>query len=142
MFWIKIYENSHIYFIFEKRFLRKLAIIPNLPVMTINKYVNRLRQINQLIRQQRTGSPKELATKLGISERQVYNSVDYLRDKEVPISYCRIRKTYYYSEPVDLRISFSLVNLSTQETKEIDGGKNNMQIFLPLQCHCSGVFYF
>lgn len=142
MFWIKIYENSHIYFIFENRFKRKLAINPNLPVMTINKYVNRLRQINQLIRQQRTGSPKELATKLGISERQVYNSVDYLRDKEVPISYCRIRKTYYYSEPVDLRISLSLVNLSTQETKEIDGGKNNMQIFLPLQCHCSGVFYF
>lgn len=142
MFWIKIYENSHIYFIFEKRFLRKLAIIPNLPVMTINKYVNRLRQINQLIRQQRTGSPKQLAETLGISERQVYNSVDYLRDKEVPISYCRIRKTYYYSESVDLRISFSLVNLSTQETKEIDGGKNNMQIFLPLQCHCSGVFYF
>ena len=110
--------------------------------MTINKYVNRLRQINQLIRQQRTGSPKELAIKLGISERQVYNSIDYLRDKEVPISYCRFRKTYYYSEPVDLRISFSLVNLSTQETKEMDGGKNNIQIFLPLQCHCSGALYF
>ena len=121
---------------------RKLAINPNLPVMTINKYVNRLRQINQLIRQQRTGSPKELATKLGISERQVYNSIDYLRDKEVPISYCRFRKTYYYFEPVDLRISFSLVNLSTQETKEIDGGKNNIQIFLPLQWHCSGALYF
>lgn len=121
---------------------RKLVINPNPPVMTINKYVNRLRQINQLIRQQRTGSPKELATKLGISERQVYNSIDYLREKEVPVSYCRLRKTYYYSEPVDLRISFILVNLSTQETKEIDGGKNNIQIFHKLQWHCSGVLYF
>ena len=101
--------------------------------MTINKYVNRLRQVNQLIRQQRTGNPKQLAEKLGISERQVYNYIEDLRDQEVPISYCRFRQTYYYSEPVELRISFSLVNLSTKESTEIMGGKNCVQLFIPLQ---------
>lgn len=101
--------------------------------MTIDKYVNRLRQVNQLIRQQRTGNAKQLAEKLGISERQVYHYIEDLKDQEVPISYCRFRQTYYYSEPVEIRISFSLVNLSTQETTEIIGGSDYFQLFFPLQ---------
>jgi biotin operon repressor len=78
--------------------------------------------MDQLIRQERTGSPKSLASKLQISESHVYNCIDELKDLGLPIIYCRTRQTYYYEDKVQLNISFSIVNLTTKETIEIGGG--------------------
>ena len=97
--------------------------------MTIYKYVNRFKRIDQLIRQQRTGTPKDLASKLQISESHVYNCIDELKDLGLPIVYCRTRQTYYYSDSVQLNINFSIVNLTTQEIMEIDGGMNLTNFF-------------
>lgn len=97
--------------------------------MTIYKYVNRLKRIDQLIRQQRTGTPKKLALELQISESHVYNCIDELKDLGLPIGYCRTRQTYYYSDKVQLNINFSIINLTTKETIEIEGGTIFTNIF-------------
>ena len=96
--------------------------------MTVYKYVNRLKRIDQLIRQQRTGSPKALAEKLQISESHVYNCIDELRDLGLPIMYCRSRQTYYYTDMVQLNINFSIINLTTKEVTEIKGGANYLML--------------
>ena len=66
--------------------------------MPLLKYVNRALQADQLIRMKSTGSPKEFADKLGISERSLYDFLDELKyDFDCPIAYCHLRRSYYYT---------------------------------------------
>ena len=44
-----------------------------------------------------TGSPKKLALKLNVSERTIYNYINYMRQElKAPIIYNRIKGTYQY----------------------------------------------
>lgn len=67
--------------------------------MSTMKYVARMERIDQLIRQEMTGSATDFAGRLNISVRQLYNLMDELKDLGLPIAYCRIRQTYYYRVP-------------------------------------------
>ena len=52
-----------------------------------------------MIEKERTGTPKELAKRLELSERMVYNYVDVLRKHlKAPIVYNRTKQTYKYNE--------------------------------------------
>ncbi len=86
------------------------------------KNLERLQQLNELVKQENTGTPKELADKLGISERSVYNLVEFLKDWDAPICYCRKQKTYYYSGCFDLQLSISLTIIKGKEQTQIYGG--------------------
>lgn len=87
----------------------------------IYKVTQRLEYINHLISQKRTGTPKELAEKLGISERAWYKLRDELvNDLELPIAYCNYRKTYYYTVDGTFEIGFKKLN--TNDTAKIRGG--------------------
>lgn len=57
-----------------------------------------IRKMDHLIRIKGTGSPRELADRLGISERSLYYYLALLRDLDAPVAYDRIRKSYYYEE--------------------------------------------
>ena len=46
--------------------------------MNINKIIT----INELIRKQRTGKPKLLASRIGVSERTVYHYISFLKTEE------------------------------------------------------------
>ena len=66
--------------------------------MALRKFVDRALQADQLIRLKATGSPKEFAGKLGISERSLYGFLDELKyDFDCPIAYCHLRRSYYYT---------------------------------------------
>lgn len=86
------------------------------------KTLERLQQLNELIKQEVTGSPKQIATRLQISERAVYSLIEYLKDFEAPICYCRKRKTYYYNGKFDVRLTVSLMVISGEEQTQIFGG--------------------
>ena len=66
-------------------------------------YVSR---IDDMIYRKATGTPAELAEKLGSSERAVYRFIRKLKHLNLPIAYCRQRKTYYYTRAGRLRIEF------------------------------------
>ena len=67
--------------------------------MALRRHINRLQQLDQLIRMKATGTPTQLAEKLGISESAWYKIRDELvQDFSVPIQYCKVRKTYFYAE--------------------------------------------
>lgn len=56
-----------------------------------------------MIEKERTGTPKELAKRLELSERMVYNYVGILRkDLNAPVVYNRFRQTYQFQEPGQL----------------------------------------
>ena len=84
--------------------------------MSIDKIFNRLHQTDQLIRLKSTGTPKQLAVKLNICERQVYHVIENLRNYGAPIGYDRYRKTYYYTRPVKLKAIIRIDNILDDNT--------------------------
>ncbi|NBB20071.1 hypothetical protein GVN20_11965 [Runella sp. CRIBMP] len=54
---------------------------------------------HDLITAKSTGTPRQMAQRLGISERAWYYLLDQLRnDYGLPILYCRFRCSYYYTD--------------------------------------------
>ena len=69
---------------------------------------HRLSRIDSLIRIKGTGTPSELAEKIGISERSTYEYLRLMKDFGAPVLYSRQRKSYYYKEDGRFTISFLL----------------------------------
>lgn len=95
------------------------------------KNLERLQQLHQRIIQENTGTPKELANFMNISERSLYNLIEQLKDLTAPICYNRMSNTYFYNGDFELQISISVTALSNNEIIQVFGGsyflkKNNL----------------
>jgi len=56
-----------------------------------------IKKIHSRISTASTGKPKELAYKLNVSERTIYNYIHFMRSElKAPIIYNRIKNTYLY----------------------------------------------
>lgn len=56
-----------------------------------------VKKIHEKILNERTGTPKELAYTLDVSERTVFNYIKFMREElKAPIKYNRIKDTYQY----------------------------------------------
>ena len=54
-------------------------------------------RLHKLLLIEQTGNPKELAFKLGISERSVYNYIGFMKTElNAPIAYEAQKASYYY----------------------------------------------
>ncbi len=80
--------------------------------------------VNKLINEERTGTPGELAIRLGVSRRQLFRLLELLRDWEAPLRYSKSLSTYYYDGSFDLEIKFSIKVITDTESKKIHGGLN------------------
>lgn len=63
--------------------------------MQFEKYVSRMQYLQELIEKQGTGTPKEFASRLGISERMLYYYLDDLKASKQCI-FCRKKKSYIF----------------------------------------------
>ena len=90
--------------------------------MALFSQLDRYTRLHLLIRRAATGSAPEPATKLGISERQVYNYLQELRDMGLPIAYDNFRATYHYTRSVRFEFIIEIQPLTDTELKEINGG--------------------
>lgn len=89
--------------------------------MNCYELIERLKKIDQLILRKATGSPKELAKKLGISERAWYKLRDQLiNDLDLPIKYCHYRRSYFYTEEGEFIIGFKRID--KKKSQQINGG--------------------
>ncbi len=60
--------------------------------------VTKIKQFILLVEKERTGTPKEVAQKLSVSDRMIYNYVYLLKNSfDVPIEYNRYKKSYNYT---------------------------------------------
>lgn len=73
----------------------------------VKQYLDRLLYIDYLIRIKSAGSPKQLAIRLSISERSVYELLHLMKELGAPIRYCRLRKTYYYNQKGRFNFKFN-----------------------------------
>jgi len=72
------------------------------------KFLLKVDKIDSLIRAGNTGSPKDLAKKMRLSLRCVYNYIALMRSRGAPIEYNRKLKTFYYC--IDGKFLFGFVN--------------------------------
>lgn len=59
-------------------------------------YFDRLEYLDKLIGRKSTGSPDNLARRINVSKRTIFEYIDILRSLGAGIEYCRYRETYYY----------------------------------------------
>lgn len=97
------------------------------------KNLERLQQLHELIDSKNTGSPGELAEKMNISKRLVFNLLDQLKDFEASICYSRKNRTYYYCEDFELHVNISVSVISNNELTEIFAGSYFVQEQATLQ---------
>ena len=88
--------------------------------MKLLEQLRMLERLDQLIRMKATGTPKQLARRLDISERQVYRLIHEMKESGFPIDYCKERQSYYYSGKG--KLLFELI-LEEQTCLRVKGGK-------------------
>jgi len=69
---------------------------------------NRMEKLHGLILERKTGSPKELAEKLGVNRTTLYVLIDEISTLATPVSYSRKYETFYYKESIDLKSSLKV----------------------------------
>lgn len=100
-----------------------------------------MRKTHKLIQQEKTGTPKELAKRLHISERQVYLIMEQLRDMDAPIRFSRNCNTYYYHSTYELMINISIQVMAGDQLMNIYAGRRFSEFVRSLQGSCSGTGY-
>lgn len=68
--------------------------------------LQRLKRIDSLIQKRGTGTPIQLADRLGVSERCLYKYLNLMKEFGAPIKFCNARQSYYYDEDGHFKISF------------------------------------
>lgn len=67
---------------------------------------NKLEFLDYHIQMKSTGSPKDLAKRLGISIRTLHDYLTLLKHLGCPLKFCRTRNTYFYEEKGNLALKF------------------------------------
>lgn len=84
--------------------------------------INQMRtfeHLDFLIRSKSTGTPKQLASRLEISERKVFRLLSDLKEMGLPISYDTGRQSYLYLQ--DVKINFQII-ISNKDLVKIKAG--------------------
>ena len=78
--------------------------------------------MHELIRSEKTGTPNDFAQMLHLSRSQLYNKLGFMKELDAPIKYCKKTGSFYYDQPFELVLQYSLTTIVDDETKEIFGG--------------------
>jgi predicted DNA-binding transcriptional regulator YafY len=98
--------------------------------MKVFEYLDRISMMHKLVSRQVTGTPEELAHRLGVSRTSLYELIDELRSRGAPISYSKSAKTFFYRQPYDIAVTCTLKPLTFTEAKEHSGGINKFSRIL------------
>jgi hypothetical protein len=91
--------------------------------MVAMKFINKILRINTLVKLRATGNPRELACKLGISERSVYEYIHDMKELGAPIAFSYSHNSYIYYSEGELMIGFANDSLSKEEEITTFGGR-------------------
>ena len=97
--------------------------------MTLIEKIRQIERLHLLIKRRATGSPTELAQKFNMSERCIYRLIDELKSMGLEISYNRIRESYEYLTPVEIRFS---LEIKDDNQKSVIGGEKYFEFFSSL----------
>ncbi|MEL6867479.1 MAG: HTH domain-containing protein [Bacteroidota bacterium] len=103
--------------------------------MKFLKQIKRLERVDQLIRLKATGTPRQLAIRLEVSERTIYDIITAMKDLGAPIYYSHQRRSYCYEFPVRFQCG---VQFEQSQLGSVRGGiEKSLDFFSGLQIFCS-----
>ena len=98
--------------------------------MNFIKNINRVEILHNLILEEKTGNPKQLAERLGISRATLYVLIDELNALNMTVAYSRKHETFYYTQEVKLTLAFKVEIINDEtELRKFNGGC--LTFFLP-----------
>jgi len=83
--------------------------------MEFIRQIERFQLLNKLVKEERTGSPNDMAKKMGISKRQLYVYLEYLKDLGVEISFSRKLNSFIYTGNAKICIDLRFEILKVSE---------------------------
>ena len=89
--------------------------------MPLIKYLSRLERIHFIISKKATGTPEQLADKLGMSRSMTLNYLSQMKTLGAPISYDPYLESYYYTERVRFIPGFKR-ELSESDMNQLNAG--------------------
>lgn len=66
--------------------------------MQFEKYLHRIQYIKELILRESTGNARQLAARLGISERMVYRYIREISEHDGEIEFNRLKNSYKFKD--------------------------------------------
>ena len=93
------------------------------------KYIDRINKIHSLISSQKTGTPETFAKKLYLSRRQMYNELEFFKNLNAPIKYCKKKETFYYTTNFEFSFRYTIVAISDEDAVTINGGISQNNTF-------------
>jgi transcriptional antiterminator len=67
--------------------------------------IRKIIRIHKLISTETTGNPKELAERLEVSERSIYNYIAFIKTElNAPVEYDNLKKSYYYTQDCEFNL--------------------------------------
>jgi len=88
--------------------------------MNLSQAIERLQVLHSLISQKKTGTPEQLAKRLGISRSCLYNLIEELRLFEIPILYSRKIESFYYEKEVNMEFVLKIYALSNDALTKVN----------------------
>lgn len=92
--------------------------------MSILKYIDRAKRMDDLIRRKATGSADEFASKLGVSRSILMENLQDLKELGAPIYYSEAHKSYCYED------GYILFMDKDKTMKKIRGGNSFQENFI------------
>ena len=74
--------------------------------MSLLKYIERLKRMDDLIRRKATDTPEAFAKRLNVSPSQLYQDLKELKELGSPIEFCHTLQSYYYSRECKIVLDF------------------------------------
>lgn len=90
--------------------------------MSILKYIDRLKRMDELIRRRATGSPEEFAKKIGVCKSMLMLNLAEIKEMGASVKYNSQIQSYYYEQECRLDLGFS--EMQKEELQKVKGGKN------------------
>jgi len=84
--------------------------------------LNKLKLVDKYIRAQKTGSRDEFSKSIGLSKRQLYYYIDFLKDYGAEIEFCRKTNSYIYKNIVEVEAQLSIKVMSEDEMLNLNAG--------------------
>ncbi|WP_114748568.1 HTH domain-containing protein [Pleomorphovibrio marinus] len=91
--------------------------------MEFIRQIERIQLLNKLVKEQRTGSPENLAKRLGVSRARLYLMLEELRDYGAKIKFSKKLNSFEYQDCKEIDLRFSVKVLKEQESILISAGK-------------------
>ncbi len=70
------------------------------------KFIERFKRIDAILQNKSSGTPAQLAERLGISESTLYEFIAVMKELGAPIQYDKFAQRYFYEQEGHFNISF------------------------------------